>query len=230
MKIKNQKLRNLDAIIIVAVILVVLGCKCNSDFVKKLQGEDSGGNTESNTALNSSNSSNSSSNKDANVFDSKNSNDSDPDKPPFPDSNKSDGNTTGSGDVLDRLPLSVGSSKRTKGDKSDPQKEGFGNADDMALGEYSVDGKTVQFAVASYSSAADAEKMLKKQMDDLKKQNAKISEIGTAVNNSGQEIGISGEAEGNGNLVVLWTNKNFLHIAYGPKSATRKFFADYDVP
>lgn len=217
-----KKLRNLDSLVIVAIILIVLGCKCNSDLFKSI----SGGNAESNVAINSS----APLNKDGNTFESSNSNTSGNDSPVFSNTNKTGENTPRVTTTLDRLPVTVGDFERIKADKGDPAKEGFETADEVVTGEYSYKNQIVKSAVAKYATAAEAEQTLKTQLAELKKQGAKTSEVLPAANNSGVEIGVSATAEGKGNLVIIWTNGNFLQIAYGPKKETEEFFAAYDVP
>lgn len=220
-KMKNKKLKNLDSLILVAIILIVIGCKCNGDLFKALKGD-----TESNSASNTS----APSNTGSNLANNSDGNKSEDKFPRSSNTNSLDGDSNPTGKAMDRFPLSVGTFSRVKADSADPKKEGFGNALELVTGEYSGGNQKISFAVAKYDNAAEAQKMLKDQLADLKKQNAKVSEVGTATNNSGQEIGISAEAEGKGNLVVLWTNKTFLQVAYGPKKATEDFFTAYDVP
>lgn len=228
MKLFGKRPKNFDGLVLTTIILIVLGCKCDGNFLEQLKGGGQKSNSESNSTLNNGGGVNS---RPGNAIDETDStNSGGVNTSPFPDSNATGDQPAVPGNLMDRLPISVGTSDRKKADKGDPKVEGFGNANDLVLGEYSVNGKTVSFAVAEYGSAVDAEKMLEKQLKDLKKQGVKVSEIGTAVSNSGQEVGISAQAEGKGNLVVLWTNDKFLHLAFGPKRATERFFADYDVP
>jgi hypothetical protein len=225
---KNKKLKNLDALIIVGVIFIALGCRCQSS----LFGNNKSSNSETNTnvAVNTLDNSPSPSRPNGDIFGGGNANVSPPRRTPdIPRGGEVE--RGGSGTTADKLTASVGNFRLQNKEKGDPVRDGFTGASEVWKSKYTGDqNETVQYAVAQFATASAAEQNLKQTHEEFKKRGGQVSEIDTASDNDRNPIGLVFSIKGKGNLVYYWTSGRYVYAIIGPEKPAEEFFAATETP
>lgn len=211
-------MKNLNSLLIVAVILIGLSCKCQSDLFGL--GKNNSANNDGNITVSLDND-NSSGNSPRSLSNANT----------FADNSPRNSDVSGSGSLANRFPATVGGFRLSKKERGDPVEDGFKMASEVMKAVYNDSAnKTVQVGVGKYATAADAEQALRTLLKELDTGDAKASQVEIATDNNNQEIGITATSKGRGNIARLWTSGRYFYLAFGPEAATEKFFTEFDEP